>query len=220
MFRSESRTSQKIGLAPACSTTFAVAGQVIGLVITSSPGPMPAATRERCNAAVPDATATACRAPVSSANRSSSSAARGPLVSQPDRNVSETASISASSTAGGWNERNSSRTGVVTSGDLCIRCDELYELGSAIRALERLGPGTARREHRAGAVRSARQRPEDPACPAVHPDLGDSLDRGRLLKTANVGELALRGDEKAHAGAAAAARARASRGSRREPQRA
>ena len=34
--------------------------------------------------------------------RRSSSAARGPLVNQPDRNVSATAAISSSPTAGGW----------------------------------------------------------------------------------------------------------------------
>ena len=45
MLRSPSRTSQKTGVAPQCSITFAVAGQVIGLVITSSPGPTP--TREQ-----------------------------------------------------------------------------------------------------------------------------------------------------------------------------
>ena len=39
MFRSESRTSAKTGVAPAWTITFAVAGQVIGVVITSSPGP-------------------------------------------------------------------------------------------------------------------------------------------------------------------------------------
>ena len=39
MFRSPSRTSAKTGVAPAWTITFAVAGQVIGVVITSSPGP-------------------------------------------------------------------------------------------------------------------------------------------------------------------------------------
>ena len=41
MFRSESRTSAKTGVAPAWTITFAVAGQVIGDVITSSPGSTP-----------------------------------------------------------------------------------------------------------------------------------------------------------------------------------
>ena len=39
MFRSSSRTSAKTGVAPVWTITFAVAGQVIGVVITSSPGP-------------------------------------------------------------------------------------------------------------------------------------------------------------------------------------
>ena len=45
MLRSSGRTSTKTGGAPQCSITFAVAGQVIGVVITSSPGPTPRATQ-------------------------------------------------------------------------------------------------------------------------------------------------------------------------------
>ena len=60
MFRSESRTSANTGVAPQWTITFAVAGQVIGLVITSSPGPTPSATSERCSAAVPEETASTC----------------------------------------------------------------------------------------------------------------------------------------------------------------
>ena len=47
MFRSSSFTSTKTGVAPAWTITFAVAGQVIGVVITSSPGPIPAASSAR-----------------------------------------------------------------------------------------------------------------------------------------------------------------------------
>src|SRR5437763_1331936 len=53
MFRSPSRTSAKTGVAPAWTITFAVAGQVIGVVITSSPGPTPSARSERWSAAGP-----------------------------------------------------------------------------------------------------------------------------------------------------------------------
>ena len=70
MFRSVSRTSAKTGVAPVWTITFAVAGQVIGVVITSSPGPTPSATSERCIAAVPEETASACFAPTYSAKRS------------------------------------------------------------------------------------------------------------------------------------------------------
>ena len=62
-FRSVSRTSAKTGVAPVWTMTFAVAGHVIGVVITSSPGPIPSATSARCMAAVPDETARACFAP-------------------------------------------------------------------------------------------------------------------------------------------------------------
>ena len=103
MFRSESRTSAKTGVAPAWTITFAVAGHVIGVVITSSPGPTPTASSARWSAAVPDATASTCSASTNSAKRRSSSAERGPVVSQPERRVSATASISSSPIAGGWN---------------------------------------------------------------------------------------------------------------------
>ena len=102
MLRSESRTSANTGRAPAWTITFAVAGQVIGVVITSSPGPTPTARSARWSAAVPDATASACFAPTYSAKRRSSSAAFGPVVSQPERSVSATAAISSSPIAGGW----------------------------------------------------------------------------------------------------------------------
>ena len=109
MFRSASRTSANTGVAPVWTITFAVAGHVIGVVITSSPGPTPSATSARCIAAVPEETASACFAPTYSAKRRSSSAARGPVVSQPERSVSATAAISSSPTAGGWKPRNVSR---------------------------------------------------------------------------------------------------------------
>ena len=102
MFRSPSRTSTKTGVAPVWTITFAVAGQVIGVVITSSPSPIPSATSARCIAAVPEATASTCFASRYSAIRSSRSAARGPVVSQPERSASATASISSSPIAGGW----------------------------------------------------------------------------------------------------------------------
>ena len=46
--------------------TFAVAEKVIGVVITSSPGPMPAAIRARCMPAVQELRPTACFAPMAS----------------------------------------------------------------------------------------------------------------------------------------------------------
>ena len=60
MFSVSSRTSAKTGVAPQWTMTFAVAGQVIDVVITSSPGPTPSATSERWRAAVHDETARTC----------------------------------------------------------------------------------------------------------------------------------------------------------------
>src|SRR5438552_2623565 len=135
-FKSLSRTSAKTGVAPAWTITFAVAGHVIGLVITSSPGPTPRARSERWSAAVPEDTASTCRAPRYSRNRSSSSAVRGPVVSQPERRVSATAAISSSPIAGGWNERKDARRAprVLDARDLAqlsLRRDEELRAGAA-----------------------------------------------------------------------------------------
>src|SRR3954462_11867035 len=95
--------------------------------------------------------------------RTSSSAVRGPVVSQPERRVSATASISASEIAGGWNERNSDRF-AETSG---ICGDEAYAVRGGIRPRERVLARIAAGEQRAGAVGAAAKRREDIARLAV-----------------------------------------------------
>src|SRR5438876_166544 len=85
MFSVSSRTSAKTGVAPQWTITFAVAGQVIELVITSSPGPTPSATSERCRAAVADETASTCLTSRESRMRASSAAVRGPVGAAPER---------------------------------------------------------------------------------------------------------------------------------------
>src|SRR5436189_4633283 len=165
MFSVSSRTSAKTGVAPQWTITFAVAGQVIDVVITSSPGPTPSATSDRCSAAVHDETASTCFASRYSRMRASSSAVRGPVVSQPERSVSATASISACVIAGGWNERNSDRF-AETSG---ICGDEAYAVRGRVRPRDGLLPARAGREHRAGTVGSSAERREDIARLAVDP---------------------------------------------------
>jgi hypothetical protein len=51
--------SAKRGVAPTWTTTLAVAQKVKGVVTTSSSGPTPAASSDRCSAAVHELTATA-----------------------------------------------------------------------------------------------------------------------------------------------------------------
>ena len=92
--------------------------------------------------------------------RASSSAVRGPVVSQPERRVSATASISSSVIAGGWKERKSVRLVEESSG---IRGDEAYAVGGGVRAREGLLARVADREHRTGPVGAAPQRREDVA---------------------------------------------------------
>src|SRR5436309_3273700 len=159
MLRSPSQTSAKTGVAPVCTITFAVAGHVIGVVITSSPGPTPRATRARCIAAVPDETAITRRASRYSAARCSSSAALGPVVSQPERIVSATASTSSSPTAGGWNERNDAR--LDSDESLGIGGLEAYARSRAVGSLEGLGARAPDRENGSGPVRARAQLAED-----------------------------------------------------------
>ena len=102
--------STRTGRAPRCSITAPVAVNVMGEVITSSPGRTPTASSARCSAAVQDVTARACRQPRKPANASSNASARGPVVSQPDRRHSTTAAISSSPSMGTAKGRNSFRT--------------------------------------------------------------------------------------------------------------
>src|SRR4051795_205713 len=102
--------------------------------------------------------------------RASSSAVRGPVVSQPDRSVAATASISASVIAGGWNERNSERF-AETSG---ICGHEAYAVRGVVRPREGLVAGIAGGEDRPGPVASPPKRPVDVAGLAVEPDLPDA----------------------------------------------
>src|SRR5215218_7187442 len=189
MFRSDSRTSAKTGVAPAWTMTFAVAGHVIVLVITSSPGPTPRASSERWSAAVPEATASTCSAPTYSANRCSSSAVLGPVVSQPERSVSETAAISSSPIAGGWKPSMVVRLSDESS---CATDLKAYERGGAIRPLQGLVTAVADGEHRAGPVCSAAERAEDVPGLAVDPYLLDAFDGPRFVDALYLLEHALR----------------------------
>src|SRR5260370_495140 len=84
----EQRFAELIGTRYAVATSSGTASLHLNLlalgigpgdeVITSSPGPMPRASRLRCNDAVPDEVATAYLVPINSANRCSNSATRAP----------------------------------------------------------------------------------------------------------------------------------------------
>src|SRR4051812_33198398 len=191
MLRSPSRTSQKIGVAPQCSITLAVAGQVIGLVMTSSPGPTPTASRARWSAAVPEVTASTCSASRYSAMRSSSSAAFGPVVSHPERSVSTTEAISSSPIAGGWKPSL-----VLRGGRIDLEAYGLRRTASPGHGGGRVVPGG---QDRAGPVGATTERPEAPPGLPVDPYPLDPLDRLGLLDPHRVAEHALGRDEEQHA---------------------
>jgi hypothetical protein len=70
--------SANTGRAPQYSTTLALATNVNDGRMTSSPGPTPSATSSRWSPVVHEQTATACLAPIRSANAASNAATRGP----------------------------------------------------------------------------------------------------------------------------------------------
>src|SRR6185503_1739674 len=109
--------------------------------------------------------------------RASSSAVRGPVVSQPERSVAATASISASVIAGGWNERNSDRF-AETSG---ICGHEAYAVRGGVRPRERLVAGIAGDEDRPGPVGTTAERCVHVSGLAVEPDLPDADEIVRHL---------------------------------------
>ena len=75
--------SANTGVAPTSDTASAVAKKVNGLVITSSPGPMPKARSASTRASVPLATATAWRTPTQSAASASKARTLGPRMKLP-----------------------------------------------------------------------------------------------------------------------------------------
>src|SRR5512138_3578069 len=100
MFHVAGSISTKTGIAPQCRMAFAVAMNEWLTVITSSPAPMPNATRATCNAVVQLETAQACDAPTASANSCSNAATSGPCVIQPERMTRLAAAASCSSIHG------------------------------------------------------------------------------------------------------------------------
>src|SRR5438105_1564696 len=172
------------------------------VVITPpSPGATPGATRAMWSAAVPDVTASACFAPTYSANRRSRSAVRGAVVSQPERCVSVTASISSSPIAGGWKERKVSRRVPASDESFCIAGEKAYALRCAIGPRDGFLAGVAECEHRTGAVAAAAELAELMAWLAVAPRPDDATRAFGGVETLDGLEHARPGDEEANTGA-------------------
>ena len=111
--------------------------------------------------------------------RSSSSAARGPVVSQPERSVSTTAAISSSPIAGGWKPSLVLRGGRI---DL-----EAYGLRRTASPGHRGGGVVPGGQDRAGPVGATAERPEAPPGLPVGPHPLDALDRLGLLDPDGLG---------------------------------
>jgi hypothetical protein len=75
--------STNTGVAPASTIISAVAANVNGVVMTSSPGRMSKAISAISSASVPLATVTQCRAPVQASSRCSNSRTSGPRMYWP-----------------------------------------------------------------------------------------------------------------------------------------
>src|SRR5438034_11787018 len=198
MFKSPGRTSANTGVAPQWTITFAVAGQVSEVVITSSPGRTPTASRARWSAAVPDESARTCSASSSSPARRSSSAALGPLVSQPERIASAAAATSSSPTAGGWKDRKVARLALDDEGAR-ICGEEAYALGGRLSPRDGHVARRSHGENSARAIRAPPKRGEHVAGVAVDPRAEDTR---QALGDLDGFEHPRRGDEEAGHGAA------------------
>ena len=82
--------SAKRAVAPDSRIAFSVATKVNGLVMTSSPGPIPSAWSAATSAVVPLLTATACSTSCAAAKLRSNSSTIGPWASRPERRTSRT----------------------------------------------------------------------------------------------------------------------------------
>src|SRR5450830_2086909 len=92
--------SANTGVAPTSMMTLAVATHEIGVVMTSSPGPMPAMRSAISIVQVPELKVRTGRPPKYSDIWASNAATLGPLVIQPERRTSPTAVMVASSIVG------------------------------------------------------------------------------------------------------------------------
>ena len=97
--------SANTGFAPVKIIALTVEAKVIGVVITSSPGPTPSAISAQCSPAVAEFTESACGAPKYSANSRSKRSVFGPIASQPLRMESATSAIASSPMLGFANGR-------------------------------------------------------------------------------------------------------------------
>ena len=88
--------SANTGRAPAIMMANAVYAADNGVVMTSSPGPMPDARRINASASVPLPTPTACLAPEAAANSASKASTSGPRMNQPLEITRSTAARTAS----------------------------------------------------------------------------------------------------------------------------
>jgi hypothetical protein len=100
MLRVTGSMSTSTGVAPTSRITLAVATQVSGVLITSSPGPTPARRSATSSVAVPELKARTGRPPQIAESAASKACTFGPLVIQPERSTSQTAAMVSSSIDG------------------------------------------------------------------------------------------------------------------------
>ena len=144
MLRVSLRTSTNTGLAPTVSTTLAVATQVNGVVMTSSPLPTPATRRAISSAAVAEFMARTGRPPTCSESAASNARARGPVVIHPERRTSATSAIVASSMEGRVNGRK-----LMRNIDQALRATRTTPMMMTRMPSSRCGPTASPNSHQA-----------------------------------------------------------------------
>ena len=102
--------STKTGLAPVRAIAPAVAKNVYGVVITSSPGPMSSAIRQISRASLPEETVMACGQPQYGASLASHSVTAGPRMHCWLSSTASTAARISSRIVAYWAFRSSSGT--------------------------------------------------------------------------------------------------------------
>ena len=105
ILRVRGSTSTNTGVAPTATMTLAVATQVMGVVMTSSPGPMSASRKATSMVAVPFENERTERPPNSADNCASNACTCGPEVIQPDASTRLTSAMVAASISGRVNGR-------------------------------------------------------------------------------------------------------------------
>ena len=151
MLRVRGSISTKTGLAPTATTTLAVATQVTAVVMTSSPGPMPAMRKATSMVAVPLEKARTGRPPNSAESCASKASTFGPEVIQPEASTRPTSAMVSASMCGRVKGRKSGLTRKVFVSEVRAQERDMTSTPARISIMpaQRMGPRASPNSHHA-----------------------------------------------------------------------